>query len=161
MEHLGSLLDSPDVDLRITAGEAIVMLFINASEHDEDEAYDSVEELIVKLKELATDSNKHRSKKDRKEQRSSFRDILRTIEDGSEYREKISFNTRESLELDGWFKKKHYDSLCKVNIYFLLISEISSSNWLNFKTFFIHIYIPAKHKFDLHDRLLYLFIREF
>ena len=37
-------------------------------------------ELVNDLKELATDSNKHRAKKDRKMQRSSFRDIVRTVE---------------------------------------------------------------------------------
>jgi hypothetical protein len=114
MDHLGHLLDSPDVDLRITAGEAIVILFENAADHDEDEAYDSVMELTPKIKELATDSNKHRSKKDRKEQRSSFRDILKTIQDGKGYSEKISINSREILILNDWFMKKHYDSLCKV-----------------------------------------------
>lgn len=37
-------------------------------------------ELVSNLKELATDSSKYRAKKDRKLQRSSFRDILRTVE---------------------------------------------------------------------------------
>lgn len=36
--------------------------------------------LCSQLKELATDSNKYRAKKDRRQQRSSFRDILRTVE---------------------------------------------------------------------------------
>ena len=37
-------------------------------------------ELVFDLKELATDSSKHRAKKDKKQQRSSFRDIVRTVE---------------------------------------------------------------------------------
>ena len=41
---------------------------------------DTMDDLLVKLKELATDSNKYRAKKDRRHQRSSFRDIIRTIE---------------------------------------------------------------------------------
>ncbi len=36
--------------------------------------------LCEMLKKLATDSNKHRAKKDRRQQRSSFRDILRAVE---------------------------------------------------------------------------------
>lgn len=55
-----------------------------------------------------------RSKKDRKEQKSSFRDILKFIEDGQDIYEKISFNGQEVLELDSWSTKKHYDMLCKV-----------------------------------------------
>ena len=41
---------------------------------------ENVEELLVSLRGLATDSNKYRAKKDRRQQRSSFRDIIRTIE---------------------------------------------------------------------------------
>lgn len=37
-------------------------------------------DLIEVLKELATDSNKYRAKKDRKQQRANFRDILRYID---------------------------------------------------------------------------------
>lgn len=43
---------------------------------------DDMDELMSKLKELATDSNKYRAKKDRRQQRSSFRDIMKTIEVG-------------------------------------------------------------------------------
>lgn len=39
-------------------------------------------ELLAELKFIATDSSKSKSKKDRKEQRSSFRDVLRAVEEG-------------------------------------------------------------------------------
>ncbi|XP_040564563.1 interferon-related developmental regulator 1 [Lepeophtheirus salmonis] len=114
MNDLGLLLESPDVDMRISVGEAIVILFQCAEVHDEDATFESVESLCDSLRDLATDSAKHRSKKDRKEQRSSFRDILKTIEQGQEYYEKISVNTREVIHIDSWSVKKQYDSLCKV-----------------------------------------------
>lgn len=39
-----------------------------------------IDGLCETLKKLATDSNKYRAKKDRRQQRSSFRDVLRAVE---------------------------------------------------------------------------------
>jgi len=39
-----------------------------------------MEDLCERLKSLATDNNKHQTKKDRKQQRSSFRDVLSAVE---------------------------------------------------------------------------------
>lgn len=113
-EQLEKLLEAPDVDLRIATGEAIVVLYENACEHDEDAAVDAVEHFVPQLQELAKDSHRYRSKKERKEQKSSFRDILKTVEDGDEYFEKVTFSQRETLEINSWSMKKQYDSLCKV-----------------------------------------------
>jgi Interferon-related developmental regulator (IFRD) len=55
------LLDSPDVDLRIAAGEAIIVLYENACEHDEESANIAVESVLPKLEELSKDSHKYRS----------------------------------------------------------------------------------------------------
>lgn len=96
------LLECSDVDVRIGAGEAIALIYEGARQHDENFGFDistdddedeyiqdsetrarqsdEMEELCAKLKQLATDSHKYRAKKDRKQQRSSFRDILRGIE---------------------------------------------------------------------------------
>lgn len=113
------LLESPDVDLRITAGEAIAVLyeFIGDDDEDDDEEDSDVEkvmdELVPKIQSLSTDSHKYRSKKDRKEQKSSFRDILHTIEEGEEYYEKVKINSMEKLEIDSWAQKKQYQAVCK------------------------------------------------
>jgi len=109
------LLSSPDVDLRIAVGEAIVVLFENAIDNEglEDEAFEVVGEAVVAMKELAKDSHKYRSKKDKKEQKSSFRDIIRYIDDNDEFYEKISFGHGESLEIDNWAQKKQFDALRK------------------------------------------------
>lgn len=104
IRRLVQLLDSTDVDLRIGAGEAIALIYEGARQFDEDFGFDvsteeeeaedngiqernaasrqtrEMDDLCSKLRQLATDSHKYRAKKDRKQQRSSFRDILRAIE---------------------------------------------------------------------------------
>merc|ERR1719510_2615720 len=131
-ELFGKLLDAPDVDLRIAAGEAIAVLYEYLADTDEGGGSDGeVEEVEInddlakvelervignlapKLKQLSTDSQKFRSKKDRKEQKSSFRDILRTIEEGDGYYEKVAINKREKLEIESWAMKKQYEMVCK------------------------------------------------
>lgn len=127
----GRLLDAPDVDLRIATGEAIAVLyeFVTDSDDfegsegedgtdvnddsDKEELQELIEDLGPKLKQLSTDSQKFRSKKDRKEQKHSFRDILRTIEEGDGYYEKVVINKREKLEIDSWAMKKQYEMVCK------------------------------------------------
>jgi len=109
---LQGLLLSNDVDLRITAGEAIALILEFAYDYDEEFELEDFESLTASLKELATDSNKSRSKKDRKEQRSSFRDILRGVEEGDPPNEKVKFG-QEVLYLDCWYKKLQYDWFCK------------------------------------------------
>lgn len=108
------LLEAGNVDLRIATGEALAVLYESGYDHDEDQANDLVEILIPRLQELSKDSHKYRSKKDRKEQKSSFRDILKTIEEGDEYYEKVGFSKRETLEITSWSMKKQYDHICKV-----------------------------------------------
>lgn len=72
-------MQNDDVNLRIAAGEVFALICelgrekIEGFEPRQFGVYDI-------LKDLATDGTKHRAKKDRRQQRSSFRDILRTIE---------------------------------------------------------------------------------
>ena len=76
------------------------------------EGYDD-EDLCETLKKLATDCNKHRAKKDRRQQRSSFRDILRAVEEGEAPRLRIKFGM-EAVSIHSWSRKRHYDALCHV-----------------------------------------------
>ena len=75
----------------------------------------AMEELVPKLQSLSTDSHKYRSKKDRKEQKSSFRDILRTVQEGDDYYESVKVNSREKLEIESWAQKKQYQAICRVS----------------------------------------------
>merc|ERR1712179_734290 len=82
-------------------------------DHNEEYEPEDLDNLIDTIKELATDSSKSRSKKDRKEQRHIFRDILRGVDEGDPPSEKIKFG-QETLLLDYWYKKTQYDWFSKV-----------------------------------------------
>ena len=92
------------------------------------------------MQELAKDSHKYHAKKDRKVQKSSFRDILKYIEDEEDLYERIAFSKRETLEITSWGMKKQYDNLCKVNI---LISH--KFPWNQFHEIFREIDFTEKH----------------
>ncbi|KAG8324051.1 Interferon- developmental regulator 1 [Homalodisca vitripennis] len=77
---MSGLLDSPHLDVRMAAGEVIALMMERGRQYDDDYEWEAGEQLIDKLRQLATDSHKYRAKKDRKTQRSSFRDILRYVE---------------------------------------------------------------------------------
>lgn len=128
---LFELLDHESLDVRTAAGENIALLFsakqeIAASqgqsqdregEMDDDEnkassssasssssVTDALEtELINKLRALSTDSSRRRAKKERAEQRKSFRDILRTVEDGDVPEEKLQVK-KQKHTFEGWDK---------------------------------------------------------
>nr|CAG4648129.1 EOG090X0ARF [Moina brachiata]SVE93178.1 EOG090X0ARF [Moina brachiata] len=134
VRRLVQLLECSDVDVRIGAGEAIALIYEGARQHDENFGFDistdddedeyiqdsetrarqsdEMEELCAKLKQLATDSHKYRAKKDRKQQRSSFRDILRGIEANESPDIRVKFG-KESLEIDSWATKQQYDCFCQ------------------------------------------------
>lgn len=113
LPDLEGLFSSTDVDLRIAAGEATALLLEIAYNYDEEYEPQGLDRLIGSLRQLATDSHKYRSKKDRKEQRSSFREVLRTVEEAESPIEQVKFG-RETLTLDSWGAKVQYDWLCKV-----------------------------------------------
>lgn len=116
--HLGPLQDllrSSDVELRMTAGEAVALLYELARDSDED--FEDVENEVALcdlLKQLATDSVKHRAKKDRRQQRSCFRDVQRYVVDGESPCESVKVGKENLLELCSWSQKKQYDALCAV-----------------------------------------------
>ena len=84
------LLESSDVDLRMTAGESLALVLEFSYDYDSDYEPEDLAGLIVTVKQLATDSTKSRSKKDRKEQRSTFRDVLRGVEEGEPPSQKVT-----------------------------------------------------------------------
>ncbi|OPL29755.1 hypothetical protein AM593_05310, partial [Mytilus galloprovincialis] len=129
LSRLSDLLESADVELRIVAGETIALLYELAREEDEpthihtpmDKSKDvpkteyegeDICTLCATLKNLATDSHKYRAKKDRKMQRSSFRDVLRAVEEGDEPDLAVKFG-KECVMIDSWSKREQYDSLCQ------------------------------------------------
>lgn len=76
----------------MATGELITVLLEMARECEDMDEYEPDEEFINKLRELATDSQKYRAKKDRKTQRSNFRQILHYVEVSSTIESNIIFN---------------------------------------------------------------------
>jgi len=115
VKEMFSLLSSSDVDMRITAGEALALAYELARQHDEDYCWNRENELSEALHELATDSQKFRAKKDRKQQRASFRDVIRTVDEGELPYEALTIGPHhqlQHLELDSWSLKLQYQALC-------------------------------------------------
>uniref|UniRef100_A0A2R5LNS2 Putative interferon-related developmental regulator n=1 Tax=Ornithodoros turicata TaxID=34597 RepID=A0A2R5LNS2_9ACAR len=112
LKKLQEVLQSSDLDLRIAAGEVIAIIYEVAREYDED-FEDPSEELLEQLRQLATDSQKFRAKKDRRQQRSTFRDVYRAVKENGSPDITVKFG-REVLELDTWCRKLQYDAFCQV-----------------------------------------------
>ncbi|GFR09761.1 interferon-related developmental regulator 2 [Trichonephila clavata] len=113
LKKIPELLDSTDVDLRIAAGETLAVFYEIGRQCREDFEVDDVESLCDKLRSLSTDSQKFRAKKDRRQQRSSFRDILRTVEDEEQLDIRIKLG-KEILYIDNWCHKRQYDAFCQI-----------------------------------------------
>lgn len=119
-KHIGQLkclLLSSDVDLRIMAGDAIALLYEGARDHNDYFHCHAQTQLCDLLRELATDSSKHRAKKDRKTQRASFREVLKTVEEKDTPYVTVTFGPKfqkQILTIDSWTFKRQYDTLCHV-----------------------------------------------
>ncbi|CAD7086247.1 unnamed protein product [Hermetia illucens] len=113
IKKLMGLLESPHLDVRMAAGEAIALVFESGRSHDEDFLESYLDDLIIVTKQLATDSHKYRAKRDRKAQRATFRDLLRYFEEDISPEINIRFGT-EALLLDTWAMHHQYTALCTV-----------------------------------------------
>jgi len=114
LSRMGDLMESPDVELRCSAGESIALLYELAREEDEDFEGEDMLPLCARLKELATESHKYRAKKDRRLQRASFRDILRAVEEGDAPSCRVRVGLMDVIYIESWSIKRQYDSLCHV-----------------------------------------------
>jgi len=115
IKEMFSLLGSSDVEMRITAGEAVALAYELARKHDDDYLWKREDELSASLNDLATDSQKFRAKKDRKQQRATFRDVIRTVDEGELPYEALTIGPHHQLqhiELDSWSMKLQYQALC-------------------------------------------------
>ena len=110
LSRLPELLTSSNVNLRMTAGETIALFYEIIRSEDAHHLLRRLLDqklLISDLKELATDSSKSRSKKDKKTQRSNFRDIVRSIENDETPEVTIKFG-KEVLYIGTWTTKRQY-----------------------------------------------------
>jgi len=112
---LCTYLNSSTVEARISAGSAMAILHEIAVENiDEEFRFKNHSHLEDIFAELSVDSAKHRAKRDKKLQKTSFRQIS-----GSIFGEKVSkfvvrFNRREELVTYGLHSKLFYDCLCQL-----------------------------------------------
>jgi hypothetical protein len=113
-KKLVGLLDLDDFDARLAAGEVLALLFDmlqESKEAEEDnpdefdlsdyEKYLDIDDLVDKLKELSITSGHHISKKDKAKLKSSFKDILGSIESGSVPTESITVGSTK-VEFYSW-----------------------------------------------------------
>jgi hypothetical protein len=115
IKHLMGLLESAHLEVRMVAGETLALLLECGRGHDEDFLEDYLDEIIEKTKQLSTDSQKFRAKRDRKQQRSTFRDVLHYLEEDNLPEMTIKFgntHNKEQLVLDTWAVHHQYNSLC-------------------------------------------------
>ncbi|GES82245.1 interferon-related developmental regulator 1-like [Rhizophagus clarus] len=114
-------LESSTMEVRVASGENIALMFETlgiskgidsteewGQEHDDesDEGYFDYNEmgrLTHLLNTLATDSNRRRGKTERKVQRSAFRDILKTVEEGEQIQVKLKFK-KQTIYFPTWAK---------------------------------------------------------
>ncbi|CAG8479275.1 11955_t:CDS:2 [Acaulospora morrowiae] len=90
-------LESTSMEVRVASGENIALMFESLGigrRVEQNDKWGNHDHLTHLLNTLATDSNRHRAKADRKVQRSVFRDILKTVEDGDRIQEKLKFNKK-------------------------------------------------------------------
>ena len=69
---------------------------------------DGFDDLCMELKKLSTECNKYRAKKDRRQQRSSFRDILNSVESGE--------FTKQRIRVSKQFGSVQFVTLLKQNV---------------------------------------------
>ncbi|GAN08689.1 interferon-related developmental regulator 2 isoformX2 [Mucor ambiguus] len=110
-------LENPDKDIRISAGENVGLMFETANiflKSDSDEEgdgeeetvkpeYDNMDGLLYTLKELSIDSSRRRAKSDRTEQKSVFRDVVRSVEENVRPSEELKIGGKV-LTFRGWAK---------------------------------------------------------
>jgi len=113
-------LESAALEVRVASGENIAMFFetlginqrrdleeesYDQDDDEDDEAieYDDMTRLTELLARLATDSNRRRARSERKAQRSAFRDILKTVEEGDPIQERLKIR-KQVINFNTWAK---------------------------------------------------------
>jgi hypothetical protein len=108
-------LSSNSTDVRVSAGEALAVLFELAVININDEyRFANHYQLKITFDEMAEDAVKYHGKRDKRLQKFTFRQIIDAIFNDYSPSSKVKFNKRETLELEGCHSKLLYDLLCHV-----------------------------------------------
>jgi len=109
IDKLYRLLENGDLNLRLSTGEVIALIYETG--RGIDDGFDGyVDGLHDLLKDLATDSSKFRAKREKKQQKLIFRDILKTVELGIAPSDTVKFGS-EKVCLDSWIRIRQYNAL--------------------------------------------------
>lgn len=111
MDKITELLDSSNLDVKISAGETLAVMCEAIKSQNDDVMADDFADLCDKLRELVSDTQKSRGKKDLRQQRSNFREILASIEEDEAPNMLVKFG-RERLVLGTWSKRRQYEAFC-------------------------------------------------
>ena len=76
------LLELGSLNLRIAAGETTALVY-EVARQNRVSLQGPINNLYSLLRELANESGRHKGKREKKQQKSSFRDILKSVEVGS------------------------------------------------------------------------------
>ncbi|KAL7072232.1 hypothetical protein ACQ4LE_008832 [Meloidogyne hapla] len=110
-----SFLESTTVEARISAGEALMILYEIGVENIDDEFQFSNQNYLEQLLgNLAADSSKNRAKRDKKLQKLTFRHINDVICNEKLSQLSVRFNKRETLNIRKCHHKLLYDLLCQL-----------------------------------------------
>ncbi|KAI7868494.1 interferon-related developmental regulator-domain-containing protein [Spinellus fusiger] len=109
------LLESSEKDIRVAAGENIALMFETVrvftenKEEEEDKEdkvqpeYDNMDGLIHTLRTLSVESSRRKNKHDNVEQKSVFRDVIKSVEEGISPVEELKIGER-TIVFRGWSK---------------------------------------------------------
>eukprot|EP00731_Ephydatia_muelleri_P024795 Em0016g1066a len=108
---LNKLLENGEIEVRIASGQGIALLVnliheLNGGELLRTPELDKSNYL---MQQLATDSSRYTGRKERSQQRSSFKDILQTLESGTVSQQNVRCG-HEVIALDNWTKLIRYNS---------------------------------------------------
>ena len=109
VDILCEIIERGDLNLRIAAGETAALVFEVSGEMGISLNESHVNELLEILRNLSNESGHQRGKREKKTQKSTFREILKSVENGYFLDKTIRFGV-ESMELISW------SSLCKYNV---------------------------------------------
>ncbi|ETN74927.1 hypothetical protein NECAME_12624 [Necator americanus] len=110
---LASFLEADQLDIRVATGEALAFLYELGSHIRPGFRLPNHQQIVELLDSLCTDSSKGKTKKDKRAQRFTFRQVYSSIVDKDTPSLTIKFN-KEALVLDSCASKLLYDILCEL-----------------------------------------------
>ncbi|KAL1283984.1 Interferon-related developmental regulator 1 [Trichinella pseudospiralis] len=114
LPRLSAYLESSSVDVRVATGETLALIYELARNVYGSAFYAENHQYVLSvMQEMSVASEKCQTKRDRRVQRSSFRDIYAALKDGFAPCFKVKFGN-ETLVIDSWCWKLFYEMFCSV-----------------------------------------------